>query len=104
MYHGVVVGDAKPHVMFEEFVERPADPSLDLSGMLPCLHDTIASLEALGDRPFPELQKWLPKEADPVAAALRDVLRDMSVAVQCGPVPGTSLLQGFITSVVLHLL
>ena len=90
MVCGLVVGDAQPHQLLEDYVEWPADEGLDLSEMLPLLQATHASLAALGDDPFPQLQKWLPKQADPVAEALREVMADMSVALQCGPMPGAS--------------
>lgn len=92
MYCGLVVNDAQPHQLFEEYVERPADPSLDLSGMLPALRDTVASIEALGDNPFPELKKLLVKDPHPLATALNELLLDMPVSVQCDPMPGALFL------------
>lgn len=87
---GLVVGDAQPHLPFEEFeefVERPADPSLDLSGTLPALRETVASIDALGDNPFPQLQKWIPEGEDTFIDALLKVVKNGRVAVQVGPVP-----------------
>lgn len=90
MYCGMVVGDAQPHLLFEEFVERPADPSLDLSGMLPALRETMASIDALGDNPFPQLQKWIPKGEDPFMDALLKVVKGRPVSVQVRPVPSAA--------------
>ena len=92
MVCGLVVGDAQPHQLLEDYEEMPADDSLDLSEMLPYLQATLSSLEALGSDPFPQLQKWLPKRADPVADALSETMAGMSVSIQCGAMPGASFL------------